>query len=620
LVARTIEWLRTIGASIDGSILDEDTWRSRHGYVVLCGAALTLFTIGFSIADTDRPQEWFYVAAAVASLALAWPPRWPRRAHEVAVAVCFMAAQLYVARFVGNFTLGPLLMIVMSFYQDWVPMAVGCLEVAGLVVAGWVDPGFLSGSAAFARENPAVGMSLRGAAILLAAGLALAVWRSGTQLARDQLTGLLSRLGVERIIDREIARGRRPAVWVCDLDNFGAVNRQLGARTGDLLLRHVAHRLRAAARSLPGGSRAGRLGGDKFLIVHCNSGDADAVERFAHRIEDVVGTSVRGLADHDIPVRLSIGAALATPGEAAADLVREAERHMRAAKGRGTVRVVVDRSSERIVEEDRALLSSELYRACERGELTLHIQPIVELADGRPVGGETLARWNHPRRGLLHPIDFLPEAERDSALMAAISNELGDLFHRLVADFARRQGPEWLPYGLSYNLAAMRLRDPTITATLTEDFARTGLVGTAGRVNVEVTEGALMEIENEVPEVLAAFRAAGYCLALDDFGIGHSSLAHLRDLPLDTVKLDKSFIHTMDRSAIDRAVVEAVVDIASVSGMTVIAEGVETEEQRDLLVAINPEILGQGWLYARAMPPEQFEAWVLERGRGAAVA
>ncbi len=261
------------------------------------------------------------------------------------------------------------------------------------------------------------------------------------------------------------------------------------------------------------------------------------------------------------------------------------------------------------------MLSSELYAACERGELELYVQPIVALADGTPVGGETLARWHHPERGLVYPLEFLPEAERDSALMAVLSNTLGDVFHDLVVEYAVRYGPDWLSYGLSYNLAAIRLRDPTLTATLDADFRRTGLRGTGARVNVEMTEGALMDVGSAAADVLVSFRDAGYCLALDDFGTGHSSLAHLRDFPLDTVKLDQSFVHSLGRSPIDRAVVEAVADIASVSGLKVIAEGVETAEQRDMLLAIKPDMLAQGWLYAKAMPPAEFEAWVLDRKR-----
>jgi len=615
LFTRTIEGLRTWGASLDGSLHDDDTWRARHLSVLRCGAVLTLFILVYSLTHPHRSEEWVYTASTALALSLATVRVWSRRVREVLMAVCFTAAQLYISRFVGNFTLGPLAMIVLTFYQDWAPVAVGCLATVAVLILAWADPAYFAGSASFARESPGLGMTLRTTAILLAALLALAIWRFGTQVARDPLSGMLSRLGAERVLDLEIARGRRPAVWLCDIDNFSAVNRELGARTGDSVLRHVARRLRHAAGSLPDGTLTARLGGDTFLIARRDTTDIDAIEEFAHRIEEEVGAPGHGLPPQIGPIRLSVGAAIAAPGETAAHLLRAAEHQMRAAKGRGTVRVLVDRSSERIVDDKRSLLSSELYRACERGELVLHVQPIVALADGSPVGGETLARWNHPQRGLVYPIEFLPEAERDSALMAVISNALGDVFHDLVADYAARYGPDWLSYGLSYNLSAIRLRDPTLTATLKADFERTGLQGTGGRVNVEVTEGALMDVGSGVPEILASFRAAGYQLALDDFGTGHSSLAHLRDFPLDTVKLDMSFVRSLGRSPIDLAVVEAVADIASVSGLKVIAEGVETPEQREMLLAIKPDMLAQGWLYAKAMPPTEFEAWVLDRKR-----
>jgi diguanylate cyclase (GGDEF)-like protein len=615
LFTSTIERLRIFGASLDGSLLDDVTWQARHRYVLFCSGGITLFCLIFSLTDPARPEEWAYAAAAAAATAGALAPGLSRRTREVLVAISFMAAQLYVARFVGNFTLGPLAMIVLTFYQDWLPVAIGCLETLVVVAVAWIHPALFSGSAAFARESPGVGMTLRCAAILLAAVLALAIWRAGSQVARDQLTGTLSRLGAERMLDREIARGRTPAVWVCDIDHFSAVNRELGARIGDSLLRHVANRLRRVASSLAGGALIARLGGDTFMIASRDLGEINAVDSFAHTIESEVGASAHGLAGHDVPVRLSVGAAVAARGETAADLVRAAERNMRSAKGRGTVRVVVDPSGDRIADQHRLLLSSELYAACERGELELYVQPIVTLADGTPVGGETLVRWNHPQRGLLLPGQFLPETEQDSALMAVISNALGDIFHRLVVDLDRRHGHDWLPYGLSYNLAAVRFRDPTLTSGLAADFERTGLRGTGVRINVEVTEGALMDVEHGVAEALASFRAAGYHLALDDFGTGHSSLAHLRDFPLDTVKIDKSFVQSMDRSPIDRAVVQAVADIASASGLNVIAEGVETTEQRDQLLSIKPDMLAQGWLYAKAVPAEDFEAWVVDRKR-----
>lgn len=612
-----IERLRSLGASVDGSLLDDVAWRGRHRYVSICAAVFTLFILIYALAGVDRHGQWFYVVGALLALTLSQARIRSRRTREVLLAVYFMAAQLYVAKYVGNFTLGPLAMIVLAFYQDWVPIAIGCVETVVVAIVAWLDPSLFAGAAAFAREDPGTGMALRCVAILLAAGLSLAIWRSGTQLARDQLTGMLSRPGIERILEREIARGRRPAVWVSDIDNFRAVNRQLGARTGDSLLRHLAASLRRAAGSLPGGALTARLGGDTFMIAQRDGGDVDAVEAFAHTLQTEVGALAPGIGGHDVPVRISVGAAVGAPGESAAHLVRVAERNMRAAKGRGSVRVVVDRSSDRVLDETTSLLTTELYAACARGELELHIQPIVALADGTPVGGETLARWNHPQRGMVYPIEFLPEAEQDSALMAVISNTLGELFHHLAVQFAGRHGPIWLPHGLSYNLAAIRLSDPTLTESLAADFQGTGLQGTGARLNVEVTEGALMDVESGVAVALASFRDAGYHLALDDFGTGHSSLAHLRDFPLDTVKLDMSFVQSMGRSPIDRAVVQAVADIASVSGLTVIAEGVETPEQREMLLEIKPDMLAQGWLYAKAMPPAEFEAWVIDRKRAA---
>jgi diguanylate cyclase (GGDEF)-like protein len=618
LLSETLERMRTLAASVDGSFLDDDTWRARHFYVLLTACALALYTLVFSIANPHGFDQWLCVAVEMLALPFAAIHRLPRRVQEALVAVSFVAGLIYATRYAGNLGLGPLALIVLTFYQDWVAIAVGLAATAALLVLAGVDPAFFSGSPDFARDPLGV-MALRATAIALAAVLALAIWRSGTQLARDQLTGLLSRLGAERVLDREIAHGRRPAVWVCDVDNFSAVNRQLGPSTGDLLLRHVGNRLRRTARSRSAGSLCARLGGDTFLILDRSPCDAVSLETFAHRIEAETGASLHGVSGQDVPVRLSVGAAVAASGETAAHVIRAAERNMRDAKGRGTVRVVVDHGGDRIVDHESSLLSSELYAACERGELELHVQPIVALADGAPVGGETLVRWHHPRRGLLYPLEFLPEAEQDSALMAVISNSLGTVFHTIVAGFAERHGPDWLPYGLSYNLAAIRFRDPTLTASLVADYESTGMKGTTGRVNVEVTEGALMEIEHGVPEALGSFRDAGYRLALDDFGIGHSSLAHLRDFPLDTVKLDMSFVHSMGRSPIDRAVVQAVADIASASGLKVVAEGVETAEQRDMLLSIKPDMLAQGWLYARALPVDDFETWVLDR-KSAAVA
>jgi diguanylate cyclase (GGDEF)-like protein len=591
----------------------------RHRRISQYAWALTIGTFIFTAFDERNAEQWLYALGMLAGMCVAQAGQFGRRPRELAIGVVLAVAQTYMLRYVGNFSLGPLDVIILTFYQDWVPIAFVCVFALLTVVWAALDPNFFATAAAFEQEQPVVGMSLRVGVVLLAAGLALAIWRSGTQFARDQLTGMLSRPGAERILDREIARGKRPAVWVCDLDNFRTVNAELGLAAGDQVLKHVARELKRVARALPGHRLCARLGADTFLIASVETPGELMVESFAFTIGREAAVPASGIAAVPVPVRLSVGAATAVPGESASLLIRAAEQNMRDAKGRGQLRVVVDQRGDRTVERAPSLLISEMYRACEANEFELYWQPILSLADGMPVGTEALVRWNHPDRGLLMPGAFLPEAEKDSALMAAVATTLSLQFLRQAFDFSSRHGVGWLAHGYSYNLAAIRLRDPTLVASMMETLAGLGRGSVEGLVQMEVTEGALMDIEHGVPEVLAGIRNLGYRIALDDFGTGHSSLAHLRDFPLNTVKIDKAFVHTIDRSSTDRAVVQAVADIASTSGLAVVAEGVETPIQRDLLLAIKPDILGQGWLYAKAMPVAEFEAWVLGRKQAAVI-
>lgn len=613
------EQLRAFAASVDGSLLDEHTWAHRHRRILALTWGLALFSLGFTLADPEPHQQALYCAALLIASAVATLPQLSRRQRELLVAVAFMFAELYVLRFVGNFTLAPLAMIILTFYQDWAPLLAACLLTVVLVLLAWIDPGYYRGTRGFAVEVPHTGLSLRAAAIILAAALSLAIWRSGTQFARDQLTGLLSRVGAERALDHELSHDRRPAVWVCDLDNFRTLNRHLGHEAGDLLLKQFGERLVAVARAQPGSWIGARLGGDTFMLAARHADDDAAVTSFAHSLEHEARARVKEIGIEGVPLTFSVGAATGVPGERGASLIRAAERNMREAKGRGSSRVVVDQRIDRSLDLTAPLLTAELYSACERRELVLYLQPLVRLADGAPVGAEALVRWAHPERGLMLPGEFLPDAERDSALTALVSREIGRQFLRTVSELTTSHGADWLSHGYAFNLAAMRLRDPLLLDSLDELLAASGLVGQQRLLQMEITEGAMMDLEHGAPAVLAAITDQGYRLALDDFGTGHSSLAHLRDFPLDSVKIDKSFIASMDRSPIDLAVIQAVADIASASGLTVVAEGVETEEQRERLLAIKPDILAQGWLYAKAMPIPEFEQWVLERKRALVV-
>lgn len=611
-----IDGVRNYAATVDGSLLDDATWRSRHNRILAISWLLVVFVFVFTLADHEHLREqWTYTGIGLVFAVLAALPQLSRRSRQTYVTFVLIATQVYVLRFVGNFTLGPLTIILITFYQDWVPIALGCVFVVGMVVVAWADPSYYDATRALQPEAPLVGIGLRSAAILLSAVLALAVWRSGTQYGRDQLTGMLSRVGAERRLDRELARGRTPAVWVCDVDNFSAVNTMLGPAVGDVLLKQVGARLRVVSRSLPGAWFCARLGGDTFMIATSQVPDDEFVSGFAHRIETDAGLALTPDSEDEVPVRLSVGAASALAGENGAGLIRAGERNMREAKGTGALRVVVEQRTDRVLYVSEPLLVSELYRACNEGELELYLQPIVSLSSETPVGAETLVRWNHPTRGLVFPGEFLPDAEKDSALMALVSGTLGAQFLKLVSGLVRRHGSDWLSYGYSYNLAAVRLRDPMLPEQITSHLSDAGLHAGEARLHLEVTEGALMDVEHHAPRILSTLKETGYGLALDDFGTGHSSLAHLRDFPISTVKIDRSFVDAIGRSPTDRAVVQAVADIAAVSALTVVAEGVETQAQRELLLQVSPDLLAQGWLYAKAMPVAEFERWIDERKR-----
>jgi diguanylate cyclase (GGDEF)-like protein len=603
--------VRAFAASLDGTLLDDETWRRRHGWIAALTWGFTAFTAIFAAIDGHDTLERLYAPAMAALAAFGSVGVSRRRSREIALALALTLSQLFLSRYVGNNSgLAAILVIVVTFYQDWVPVAVACVVVVALVVVVLIDPGFVAAHRAFQEEPPVQGMAFRAAAVLLAGGIALAIWRSGTQLARDQLTGVLSRAGAERILDRELVRGLRPAAWVCDIDSFRAVNAELGPATGDLLLRQVARRLQTASGTLPGTAICARLGGDTFLIASRDDPGTEILAAFAQRIETDAEIPASRLAGHEVPVRLSVGAAVAVPGEPAGALVRRAEDAMREAKGQGSRRVVVRMRGPGTSRRARSLLISEIYRACRQDELKLHFQPILRLADGAPIGAESLVRWQHPGRGLLPPADFLPAAEADSALMATVSRTLGIAFVRTVVEWTDRLGMDWLPYGFSFNLSATRLRDPTLSDAMVALLASTGRASAENLITLEVTEGALMEVEDHVPEVLAGLRELGLRIALDDFGSGHSSLAHLRDFPLDAVKIDRAFIESVDRSPTDRAIVQAVVDIADARDISVVAEGVTTEIQRETLLSVKGDMHAQGWMYAPAMPPAEFEAWV----------
>ncbi|HEX7354726.1 MAG TPA: EAL domain-containing protein [Mycobacteriales bacterium] len=416
----------------------------------------------------------------------------------------------------------------------------------------------------------------------------------------DDLTGLANRTLVVDRLEQALARGARSglhtAVLFVDLDRFKVVNDSLGHAAGDQLLQAAGHRIRHAVRPA---DTVGRLAGDEFLVVCENLEDAADATRVAERILSVLSEPMDLDGDHvrlDASVGIALDTALVTT---AADLLREADAAMYRAKehGRGRFEVFDERMRDRIL--NRLRTERELLACLERDELRLHYQPIVTLPEGRVVGVEALVRWQHPVRGLLPPGEFIPLAE-ETGMIVPIGT--------WVLEEACRQAQIWEARGchgltLSINLSARQITQSDFVKNIAAIVEGADLDPGRVRIEMEVTESLLMADPEAITATLAEIRNLGVSLAIDDFGTGYSSLAYLKWFPIDTVKVDRSFVSDIDTDPRERAIVQSVVDLGHALGLSVIGEGVETESQRAELAAIGCD-LAQGYLFARPGPAD----------------
>jgi diguanylate cyclase (GGDEF)-like protein/PAS domain S-box-containing protein len=420
----------------------------------------------------------------------------------------------------------------------------------------------------------------------------------------DALTALPNRVQLAQRLqeDMQMARraGRQLGVAYLDLDGFKPVNDRLGHTAGDQLLVRVAARLQAVLRPL---DCVARLGGDEFVLLLPGLTSHEACEKALHKIMNAICAPYLLDAER-VSITTSIGYTLFPEDDADADtLVRHADQAMYQAKQAGRNRFHrFDAALDRRQREQREQ-TTRLRQALERKEFVLYLQPKVDMRTGTVMGAEALARWQHPERGLLSPGAFLPVLAGSELEISFGQWVFVEALHMIEALCTQGQR---LP--LSINVAAQHLQQPGFADWVLAQMARHPLV-TPSLVELEVTESAALYDVEHVAAELAQLRECGLSVALDDFGTGYSSLTYLRRLPMDTLKIDQSFVHGMMGDPGDLAIVQGVIGLARSFGHRVIAEGVETAEQGQMLLRMGCT-LAQGYCVARPMPFEEFLPWM----------
>ena len=417
------------------------------------------------------------------------------------------------------------------------------------------------------------------------------------EMLSDSLTGFCNRTGfeeqVEGALDALKATGGAPgyAIILVDLARFSRVNESVGAMAGDELIMTIARRLNSRIRS---NEILCRLGGNEFaLFVHLENGSED-VERIANRMSDAFAEPCQ-LSNLEIQVECAVAAAVGAIGvDEPFDTLRHAQIALKRAKWTKTFELYAAGAVDNV--RKRFSMETDLRRALKRGELELHYQPLVDLDTGALSGFEALARWQHEELGFISPVDFIPVAEESGLIVPLGRWALEEAARTIAAWDVRLQGPS--DFKISVNMSAVQMQRDNVVEAVSSALSGANISG--NRMTLELTESAFINDPDGAKRLLGSLKALDTNLAMDDFGTGYSNLAYLQQLPIDVLKIDRSFVSGMMVDKDKRAIVRTVLSLARALGMKTTAEGIESEEISEVLRRLGCSV-GQGFYFARPL-------------------
>jgi PAS domain S-box-containing protein len=437
----------------------------------------------------------------------------------------------------------------------------------------------------------------------------------------DQLTELPNRSFLTEHLTYVLSQAKRHertvALLYLDLDNFKRINDTFGHSGGDDLLQEVSLRLktcvresdlvshasraqRAAPTSEAGADTIVRFGGDEFIILLSEVAHVQDAARVARRIIRAMEVPVR-FGETDVVVGVSIGIALyPNDGDTEEILLKNADAAMYHAKGSGRNNFQFYKETLNATALERLSLEANLRHAIETDEIVLHYQPKISVSDGTVVGAEALARWQHPELGTVSPGEFIPIAEETGLIVP-----LGEMVLRSACNQIKQWEDAGFPMAVSVNMSFRQFRDQSLISRVRQVLAATGI--SAHLLEIEFTESVLMDDTGASDRLLAELKGLGLSISMDDFGTGYSSLSHLKRLPIDILKIDRSFVSDLLASEDDQAIVTAIIAMAHRMKLSVVAEGVETQEQLDILGHHGCDVI-QGFLLSPAVPAGEFES------------